>query len=48
MLSPSIEALHTRGLLDELEVPRCFEHPFQRQAGHFAGIPIQQDDVDAS
>jgi 2-polyprenyl-6-methoxyphenol hydroxylase-like FAD-dependent oxidoreductase len=43
--SPSIEALHRRGLLDELQV---IDHPFPRQGGHFAGIPFHRDDVDAA
>jgi 2-polyprenyl-6-methoxyphenol hydroxylase-like FAD-dependent oxidoreductase len=46
--SPSIEALHRRGLLDELEVPKRIEHPFRRHGGHFAGIPFHRDDVDAA
>jgi 2-polyprenyl-6-methoxyphenol hydroxylase-like FAD-dependent oxidoreductase len=54
--SPSIEALHRRGLLDDLDVPKRLDHPFvtatttqaRRQAGHFAGIPFHGDDVDAA
>ena len=52
--SPTIQALHRRGLLDELHVPQTLAHPFagapdahvRRQAGHFAGIPFYRDDVD--
>jgi 2-polyprenyl-6-methoxyphenol hydroxylase-like FAD-dependent oxidoreductase len=54
--SPSIEALHRRGLLDDLDVPKRLDQPFvtatttqaRRQAGHFAGIPFHRDDVDAT
>jgi 2-polyprenyl-6-methoxyphenol hydroxylase-like FAD-dependent oxidoreductase len=54
--APSIEALHRRGLLDDLEVPKRLDQPFvtatgaqaKRQAGHFAGIPFHRDDVDAA
>jgi len=53
--APSIEALHRRGLLDQLEVPRQFKNPFagkagakgKKAAGHFAGMQFFQDDVDA-
>jgi len=53
--SPSIDALHRRGLLDQLEVPRRLHNPFavagqqgKRQAGHFAGIPFHREDIDAT
>lgn len=57
--SPTIEALHRRGLLDELEVPKRLKNPFvaptsnpappsSRQAGHFAGIPFNHDTIDTS
>ncbi len=57
--SPTIEALHRRGLLDELEVPKRLRNPFatsasdpappsSRQAGHFAGIPFNHDTIDTS
>jgi len=56
--APSIEALHRRGLLDQLEVPSRFKNPFagngkaaptaRKPAGHFAGMQFFQDDVDAS
>lgn len=54
--APSIEALHRRGLLDQLEVPRQLKNPFagkagaqdKKPAGHFAGMQFFQDDVDAT
>lgn len=57
--APSIEALHRRGLLDALEVPKRLKDPFGRSAnealphpgrpvGHFAGIPIHQGHIDTS
>jgi 2-polyprenyl-6-methoxyphenol hydroxylase-like FAD-dependent oxidoreductase len=54
--APSIEALHRRGLLDQLEVPKQCRNPFavkavpqaKQPAGHFAGIQFYLDDVDAS
>jgi len=54
--SPSIEALHRRGLLDEMEIPRRFRNPFAAAAGpqakhpvgHFAGIQFHREDIDAS
>ncbi len=54
--SPSIEALHRRGLLDELEVPKRLKNPFapaatpqaRTQAGHFAGIPFHREDIDTA
>jgi 2-polyprenyl-6-methoxyphenol hydroxylase-like FAD-dependent oxidoreductase len=45
--APSIEALHRRGLLDDLDVPKPGTQA-RRQAGHFAGIPFHHDDVDAT
>jgi len=54
--SPSIDALHRRGLLDQLEVPKRFHNPFataagpqsRHPAGHFAGIQFHREDIDAS
>lgn len=53
--APSVEALYRRGLLEELEVPKRLQNPHQntgqgakRQAGHFAGIPFHDGDIDAS
>lgn len=56
--APSIETLHRRGLLDQLEVSNRLKSPFagkaatqapaKRPAGHFAGLQFFQDDVDAS
>jgi 2-polyprenyl-6-methoxyphenol hydroxylase-like FAD-dependent oxidoreductase len=51
----SIEALYRRGLLDELEIHTRIKSPHQsakqgqrRQAGHFAGIPFHESDIDAA
>lgn len=53
--APSIEALDRRGLLQELELHKRFKNPHQntsqggrRQAGHFAGLPFYDDEVDSS
>jgi 2-polyprenyl-6-methoxyphenol hydroxylase-like FAD-dependent oxidoreductase len=50
--APSIEALHRRGLLDEMEVPKRLQNPFTgkrgKQAGHFAGIPFEHENIDTS
>jgi 2-polyprenyl-6-methoxyphenol hydroxylase-like FAD-dependent oxidoreductase len=53
--APTIEALHRRGLLQELELHKRLKNPHQnsgqgsrRQVGHFAGIPFHDGDVDAS
>jgi 2-polyprenyl-6-methoxyphenol hydroxylase-like FAD-dependent oxidoreductase len=56
--TPTIEALHRRGLLDELEVPRRVKNPFgsgsaqaaqpPRQSGHFAGIGFQSERIDVA
>ena len=55
--APTIEALYRRGLLEELEVHKHLKNPHQnstpvhgprRQAGHFAGIPIYEGDIDTS
>jgi len=53
--APTIEALYRRGLLQELEVHKHLKNPHQhtgqgvrRQAGHFAGIPFHEGDVDTS
>lgn len=50
--APSIEALHRRGLLEQMEVPKRMTNPFNgprsRQAGHFAGIPFSFDNIDTS
>ena len=52
--APTVEALDRRGLLDQLAAP-ALRAPFgqrdaqaRRQAGHFAGIPFYQDDIDTS
>lgn len=51
----SVEALYRRGLLNVLEVPKRLKNPHQnavqgprRQAGHFAGIPFHDGDIDPS
>jgi 2-polyprenyl-6-methoxyphenol hydroxylase-like FAD-dependent oxidoreductase len=51
--TPTIEALYRRGLLQELEVHKRLKNPHQnavqgprRQAGHFAGIPFHDGDID--
>lgn len=51
----SVEALYRRGLLNELEVPKRLKNPHQnavqgprRQAGHFAGIPFHDGDIDTT
>jgi len=53
--NPTIEALYRRGLLEELEVPRRLKSPHsnavqgpRRQAGHFAGIPFLEVNIDTS
>lgn len=53
--APTIEALYRRGLLKELEVPKRLKNPHsttvqgaRRQAGHFAGIPFYDDNIDTS
>ncbi|QIP11726.1 FAD-dependent oxidoreductase [Spirosoma aureum] len=53
--APSIEALYRRGLLQELEVHKRLKNPHlnavqgpRRQAGHFAGIPFHDGDIDTS
>ncbi|MEP6749871.1 MAG: FAD-dependent monooxygenase [Bacteroidota bacterium] len=53
--APSIEALDRRGLLQKLELHKRLKNPHQnagqgshRQAGHFAGIPFHDGDVDTS
>jgi 2-polyprenyl-6-methoxyphenol hydroxylase-like FAD-dependent oxidoreductase len=53
--APTIEALYRRGLLEELEVPKRLKDPHsipgqppRRQAGHFAGIPFNFDNIDSS
>lgn len=53
--APTIEALYRRGLLKELEVHKRLKDPHQnpvqgsrRQAGHFAGIPFHDGDIDTS
>lgn len=50
--APSIEALHRRGLLDEMEVPKRLQNPFTgkrtKQAGHFAGIPFEYENIDTT
>ena len=57
--APTIEALHRRGLLDELEAPKRLKNPHSaaatassvqtgRQVGHFAGIPLREAMIDRS
>jgi 2-polyprenyl-6-methoxyphenol hydroxylase-like FAD-dependent oxidoreductase len=56
--APTIDALHRRGLLDQLEVPRQLKNPFgsggpqagqaPRQSGHFAGIGFRAERIDAA
>ena len=53
--APTIEALYRRGLLNELEIHKRLKNPHQnsqqgprRQAGHFAGIPFHDGDIDVS
>jgi len=53
--APTIEALYRRGLLDQLEIHKRLKNPHQnakqgpaRQAGHFAGIPFHDGDIDTS
>lgn len=53
--APTIEALYRRGLLKDLEIHKRLENPHQnakqgsrRQAGHFAGIPFHDGDIDTS
>lgn len=53
--SPTIEAFYRRGLLEELELHKRLKNPHsnaktgaQRQAGHFAGIPFHDGNIDPS
>ncbi|HEY4110783.1 FAD-dependent monooxygenase [Puia sp.] len=53
--APTIEALYRRGLLEELEIHKHLKSPHsnavqgpRRQAGHFAGIPFHDGDIDTS
>src|ERR1700685_2092914 len=55
--APAIEALHRRGLLKELEVNKRLKTPHKtpaptqgprRQAGHFAGIPFLEGNIDTA
>lgn len=53
--TPTIEALDRRGLLHQLVVPTRLKNPHanavagpRRQAGHFAGIPFHDGDIDSS
>jgi 2-polyprenyl-6-methoxyphenol hydroxylase-like FAD-dependent oxidoreductase len=53
--APTIEALYRRGLLKELEVHKRVKNPHsnavpgpRRQAGHFAGIPFHDGDIDTA
>ncbi|MGE7136819.1 FAD-dependent monooxygenase [Luteibacter sp. NPDC031894] len=50
---PTIEALHRRGLLHELQIHKRIQNPHRdagqgprRQVGHFAGIPFHDGDID--
>jgi 2-polyprenyl-6-methoxyphenol hydroxylase-like FAD-dependent oxidoreductase len=48
--APTIEALYRRGLLEGLELHKRLKNPHagqdSRQAGHFAGIPFNSDNID--
>ncbi|MDQ0967941.1 2-polyprenyl-6-methoxyphenol hydroxylase-like FAD-dependent oxidoreductase [Flavobacterium sp. W4I14] len=53
--APTIEALYRRGMLQELEIHKHLKNPHQnavhgprRQAGHFAGIPFHDGDIDTT
>jgi 2-polyprenyl-6-methoxyphenol hydroxylase-like FAD-dependent oxidoreductase len=53
--APTIESLYRRGLHDELQIHKHLKNPHQnakegtrRQAGHFAGIPFHDGDIDTS
>ena len=53
--APTIEALYRRGLLNELEIHKRVKNPHQnakqgaqQQAGHFAGIPFLDGNIDIS
>ena len=53
--APSVETLYRRGLLKELEIHKRMKNPHQhavqganRQAGHFAGIPFYDGNIDTS
>ncbi|WP_025146821.1 FAD-dependent monooxygenase [Pedobacter jeongneungensis] len=55
--APSIEALYRRGMFHELEIHKQLKNPHQhqthkqgaqRQAGHFAGIPFLEGNIDRS
>jgi 2-polyprenyl-6-methoxyphenol hydroxylase-like FAD-dependent oxidoreductase len=53
--APTIEALYRRGLLQELEIHKRVKNPHsnavqgpRRQAGHFAGIPFHDGNIDTS
>lgn len=53
--TPTIEAFYRRGLLKELEVHKRLKNPHsnavqgpRRQAGHFAGIPFHEGNIDTS
>ncbi|MEQ5841157.1 FAD-dependent monooxygenase [Paraburkholderia acidicola] len=44
---PTIEAFYRRGLLNDIAMPQRAQPP-RRQAGHFAGIPFDFDNIDTS
>ncbi|MES2389912.1 MAG: FAD-dependent monooxygenase [Bacteroidota bacterium] len=57
--APSVEALYRRDLLNELEIHKRLKNPHStpkpvqgkpvhRQTGHFAGIPLYDDNIDTS
>lgn len=53
--APTIESLYRRGLSDKLQIHKRLKNPHQnakqgaqRQAGHFAGIPFHDGDIDTS
>jgi 2-polyprenyl-6-methoxyphenol hydroxylase-like FAD-dependent oxidoreductase len=55
LTAPTIEALYSRGLLNELELHKRLKNPHQnagqgaqRQVGHFAGIPFHEGDIDTT
>lgn len=55
LFTPTIEALYRRGLLKELEIHERLKDPHStaiqgpsRQAGHFAGIPFHEGNIDTA
>jgi len=59
LTAPTIEALYSRGLLEELQIHKRIKNPHTtpastqgppppRQVGHFAGIPLYADNIDTT